>query len=285
MNTRQAMALSIQEWATWFIEKGLTEKSKMEDGKETIIAFRVKHHWNVNKWTVKEMVHALRVHSGEAPDLAKYKGLRVNAIYGKLELDQKIFIRDNLQSLKVKDIALYVQTSHANARLAQNGSFTEQEEHSTEPKSERPYGPLNYEEKCEIRDNFQLKNAMDLARRYNTHYNNILRAQKGHFAIPAAVKQAAATRPFGPLTLDEKRFIRDNRSTESAANLAMEYNTHQGNIKLAQEGRFKDLKPVGLTAYEKYLLLHALLARIIDSLPGAAAVLTEEMIAVYKETS
>lgn len=189
-------------------------------------------------------------------DASTFLNVEINDSIGPLTLAQKIYIRDNLSDTNAEALAVHVNTNAQNVRLAQAGKFHVPKK--TTQQTERPYGPLTVEEKIYIRDNEAGEPTSYLASKYNTAYINVQRAQTGQFATPQAPQQHSHSRPFGPLTIEEKRDIRDNRQDEPTSQLALEYNTHTSNIHVAKKGMFTDTTQAVTLQYKYNKLIEIL---------------------------
>ncbi len=103
--------------------------------------------------------------------------------YGPLTYKEQVEIRDTASTADVAHLAQHFNTHPSNVRRAQRGEFPEH--HAIKARREqsksRPYGPLSYTEKVDIRDNRADEPAVQLAKEYNTNYGNIAHAQRGMF--------------------------------------------------------------------------------------------------------
>lgn len=102
---------------------------------------------------------------------------------------------------------------------------------------------LTYDQKLHIYEEENVTPAKELAIKYKVNEQQIRRAQRGEFNRQKQ-RPRHDTSNYGPLTLEQKRHIRDHRANEPAAELAREYQTNYGNIKVAQQGKFKDTQPI-----------------------------------------
>lgn len=232
--------------AQYLLNTGVNEKS-LDDANNPKLPKFAKFY----SFELSDLTNALLRADGKIPLEERMKGLIPNLAQGPLSYDQKVFIRDKLKSETASSIATWVRSATSNVTLAKRGEFVAPRPVPAHD-STRPYGPLTYKEQLHIRDNCKEHNTRDLANKYNTHYNNIYRAQRGQFSQPAASKLPESKRPFGPLSLYDKREIRDHRSDENINDLVIEYNTHYQNVKLAQQGKFKDAKPQGPSILEQH---------------------------------
>ena len=97
---------------------------------------------------------------------------------------------------------------------------------------------LTTTQKLRIHEEERHTSPRELAQRYSISLQQARRIQRGEFARPKATEPLYDD--YGPLTLEQKIHIRDHRSTEPTAELAKEYQTNYGNVKLAQQGKFKE---------------------------------------------
>ncbi len=263
---------SIEALIAWCIEKGvkhtevgqITKVWEDSDGEKetrdqrlTKLAKKFNHRNNTT-YTGQELAQRLAQATSvnQNHDFGK---LEKNMQRGPLSLPQKVYIRDHLDHLPAKDIAFYINTSYQAVRTAQQGGFNEPPE---TPRSTRPYGPLSYQEQCDIRDNKQEHRTADLAREYNTGRHNIDNAKSGRFSEPPQQTQANRNRgKWGPLTLEQKIHIRDNLNDVRASTLAHEYQTSAANIRIAQRGDFKDPSEAQRPAYERLESLLTLMGK------------------------
>jgi hypothetical protein len=102
-------------------------------------------------------------------------------------------------------------------------------------------GPLSTAQKIEIHTYHQEQKPTLLARHYKTSYQNICLAQRNEFSRPKQPDNP--TRPYGPLTVEEKEHIRDNHADDRPSHLARTYNTSMSNIIVAQRGTFTGRGP------------------------------------------
>lgn len=193
-------------------------------------------------------------------DKSIFQDLQPNAQYGPLSYEQKTYIRDNLTHITAQEIAIYVRTNPQNVRLSQHGQFNE----PALPKllnNTRPQGPLTYSEKELICNTRQGDSPSGMAREYNTSVNNIRNALAGKYSPPLSMTTPVHSRPYGPLSLEEKRDIRDNRHNEPTASLGREYNTSDSNVRLAQQGTFKDPEKRGPSHSQQLTALTSLMGQ------------------------
>ena len=133
-------------------------------------------------------------------DPSQFGDLIPNDVVGPLNIQQKEYIRDHLAHLPANDIATYVKTNHQNVRLAQKGQFTSYKGAATGRWTEDMPQP----------------------------------STQGSEPMPINT-----TRPYGPLSLDEKLHIFDNCQHIKVQDLANVYNTSTTNVINAKQGKFK----------------------------------------------
>lgn len=125
-----------------------------------------------------------------------------NDFTSPLSIQQKEYIRDNLQHISIAKIASFVLTNPQNVRMALNGAFSSTAppnkarwskdqpspvvaEIAPLPVIDREYGPLTLAEKVYIQDHHQDTRIADLARVYNTSTTNISLAVNGQYKRPS----------------------------------------------------------------------------------------------------
>ena len=221
--------------AAYMLHNGYNEKSQDEGGTNILQKLSKK-----DKIEDKDLQDALQRADGRIPLHEQFSALTPNLSYGPITIAQKLIIRDNYPDANGRNLATYLRTSQQNVNMAKRGEFVEPLPELPTLDSSRPFGPLTYDEQVHIQTHCATHNTKMLAKEYNTHYNNIYRAQRGEFPRPHALRKVLVKREFGPLNLLDKREIRDHRSEEPAVILAKEYNTNYGNVTRAQQGLFKD---------------------------------------------
>lgn len=108
-----------------------------------------------------------------------FKGLIPNAKRGPLSLTNKIALRDEYSDVRyAKQLAGYLNTSYQNVRLAQRGDFKDKAHTNKPPVNKRT---LSLDEKQYIHEHLAHEPTADIARKYNTSYQNVQRAQLGDF--------------------------------------------------------------------------------------------------------
>lgn len=102
------------------------------------------------------------------------------------------------------------------------------------------YGPLSYDQKVRIRDHHQDHTVTELSQWVKSSKANVQLAKMGNFKVPAARKEIVNDRPYGPLSYEEQRHIRDNHPDGNTRALSEEYNTHYNSVYRAQRGEFPE---------------------------------------------
>ncbi len=258
----------------YMYDKGLNNKSMDESNNSMIDKFAKRYNFEP-----ADILDQLQRCDGKIPLNEQFPKVTPNLAHSSLSVTQKIAVRDCYPDANARDLATYMRTSVQNINLAKRGEFVEPIPQPA-PDSTRPYGPLTYDEQVDVRDSKATHNTTMLAVQYNTHYNNVYRAQRGEFPKPHALRKAPSKRPFGPLSLQDKREIRDHRSEEAPSVLAKEYNTNHGNVTRAQQGLFKDNTPAGPSIHEQHSkLLTGLMGKgYVLCLDGNSSTSLDDMI-------
>lgn len=114
------------------------------------------------------------------PGEVEFEGLTPNIEYGPLSLENKSKLRDKYNDPKLAhDLSVFLRTSFQNVRLAQRGKFRAIDVDTTPIRTE--FGPLSYEEKLDIFENYQDWSYTEIAQKFNTHVNNAKIARDGKF--------------------------------------------------------------------------------------------------------